>query len=82
MAEDKDWTSLVGCVRDEKITNEQKFVLVTMDKTKGVYTKGLEVSEIAEALILATVNIAKENAHGKMLIDTICDILQKEKASL
>lgn len=82
MSENKEWTSLVGCVRDEKITNEQKFLLVTMGAPKNVYTKGLEVSEIAEVLILAILAVAKENSYGKMLIDTICDVLQKEKSEL
>lgn len=82
MSVEKEWTSLSGAVKAEKLSNEQKFVLITADKTKNVLTKGMTVSETAEALILAIKHVAMDNANGKLLIDTICDALQKEKADL
>lgn len=82
MREEKEWTSLVGCVKAEKLSNEQKFVLITMDRDKKVMTKGLLVTEVAVALVLATMNIAKETAYPELFIDTLCELLQSEKSSL
>ena len=37
MAEEKEWTSLSGCVKKEGLSNEQKFVLLTFRPNDRLY---------------------------------------------
>lgn len=74
--EGKEWTSLVGAIKAEKLSNEQKFVVITMERDRKILTKGMELSEITEALALGILHVAEETEDKKRYVNTFCEVLR------
>lgn len=79
MEEEKDWTSLVGCVKKEGISNEQKFLVMTFRPNDKIFTKGMSAQETMEKLILGIYNVACNQPIPKNAIrNAICALEELE----
>lgn len=78
--EERDWTSLVGCVKKEGISNEQKFLVMTFRPNDRIFTKGMSEQETMEKLILGIYNVAHSQAIPKNVMrNAICALEELER---
>lgn len=76
MAEEKEWTSLSGCVKKEGLSNEQKFVLLTFRPNDRLYAKDMSDQEVTEKLVSAIYNVAAHQTNPKAAIRNVIDVLE------
>ena len=76
MSEEKEWTSLSGCVKKEGLSNEQKFVLLAFRPCDRIYVKGMSDKEVMEKLTLAIYNVASNQANPRNAIRSAISALE------
>jgi len=76
MSEEKEWTSLSGCVKKEGLSNEQKFVLLAFRPEFRVYAKDMSDQETVETLVTGIYGIAKKQANPRNCIRGVISALE------
>ena len=74
--EEREWTSLSGCVKKEGIANEQKFLVMAFRPCDRIYVKGMSDKEVMEKLTLAIYNVASNQANPRNAIRSAISALE------
>jgi len=76
MSEEKEWTSLSGCIKKEGLSNEQKFVLLGFRPEFRVYAKDMSDQEIIEKLVMGIYAVATNQKNPRNAIRDVISALE------
>lgn len=76
MADEKEWTSLSGCIRTEQLSNEQKFILMTFRPNDRIFAKQMSDQEVIEKLTLGIFNIVSHQENPKNALREVIGALE------
>lgn len=76
MSEEREWTSLVGCVKKEGLSNEQQFIVLTFRPEFRMCVKDLTDLDVVEKLTTAIYAVAQNQANPRSAIRGVIAALE------